>query len=673
MTKIPVVFLLVAIFASVSGSYAQDKPSYKFGKVGAEDFTVRVPATDSGAHVIMIGDVGSSVITPNNRGGFGYEFQRRLRLKIIDQNGMDAAKFEIPVYSNASNSAKQELQALKAYTYNLEGGKVVQTKLENNQVFTEKISNTLQMKKFTMPALKAGSIIEVYYDITSDFIFNFRPWEFQHDYPCLWSEYNVEIPEYFDFVVLNQGYLPYHITSKSQNTRSFTIRNNMTAESTANNSFTIDGLVENKRWVMKDIPAIREEKFTTTVENHRAKIEFQLNAIKYPQQPIQLVMESWPKVTSDFMKDEDFGAALNQNNNWLDDVTGPLVAGEKDPSTKALKIYSYVRDNFTCTSRSGLYLSNSLKTTLKTKSGNVADINLLLMAMLKHEKIECYPIILSTRSHGITNPVYPLLDRFNYVAAVALVDGGEYMLDATVPDLAFGRLATKCYNGHARVLTDDAIPIMLSPDSVVEKTITMAILIPEKGRLRGKITQTPGYFESLEKRGLIREKGQNAFFDAIKTSYGSDYEITNGSIDSLKQLNNPIKVSYDIELKENDEDVIYMNPILVPAFKENPFESATRHYPVEIPYCLDETYILNMQVPEGYQIDELPKSTRVNFNTDEGSFDYIISASEGNIQLRTRVKLNKATFSAEDYDSLREFFGYVVKKQAEQIVLKKKG
>lgn len=672
MSKFPLtltLFILIAAF----GSFAQDKPSYKFGRVNAEDFNVKVPVTDSGAHAIMIGDVGSSVITPNNRGGFGYEFQRRLRMKIIDQQGMEAAKFEIPVYSNASNTAKQELQQLKAYTYNLEGGKVVQTKLESNQVFTEKISNTVQMKKFSMPVLKAGSIIEVYYDITSDFIFSFRPWEFQHDYPCLWSEYNVEIPEYFDFVVLNQGYLPYHIASKTQNARSFNIRNNMTAESTSSNSFTIEGLVDNKRWVMKDIPAIKEEKFTTTVENHRAKIEFQLNAIRYPHQPVQLVMESWPKVASDFMKDEDFGSALNQNNNWLDDVTEPLVSGEKDPAAKALKIYNYVRDNFTCTSRSGLYLSTSLKNTLKTKSGNVADINLLLIAMLKHEKIESYPIILSTRSHGITNPVYPLLDRFNYVAAVAVVGGGEYMLDATVPDLAFGRLSTKCYNGHARVLADDAIPIMLSPDSVVERSLTMAILMPEKGHLKGKVTQTPGYFESLEKRGQIREKGQAAFFESIKTGYGSDYEISNTSIDSLKQLNNPIKISYDIATKDNEEDVIYMSPILVPAFKENPFESATRHYPVEIPYCLDETYILNMQIPEGYQIDELPKSTRVNFNTDEGSFDYIISASDGNVQLRSRIKLNKATFSAEDYDSLREFFGMVIKKQAEQIVLKKKG
>jgi hypothetical protein len=33
--------------------------------------------------------------------------------------------------------------------------------------------------------------------------------------------------------------------------------------------------------------------------------------------------------------------------------------------------------------------------------------------------------------------------------------------------------------------------------------------------------------------------------------------------------------------------------------------------------------------------------------------------------------MKKATFLPDDYETLREFFGHVVKKQAEQIVFKK--
>jgi hypothetical protein len=87
---------------------------------------------------------------------------------------------------------------------------------------------------------------------------------------------------------------------------------------------------------------------------------------------------------------------------------------------------------------------------------------------------------------------------------------------------------------------------------------------------------------------------------------------------------------------------------------------------------MDETYILNMEVPEGYKIEEVPKSTKVLFNTDEGYFEYIVQKDENNIQLRSRVKLLKADFKPDDYAVLRDFFAFVVKKQSEQFVFKKK-
>ena len=69
--------------------------------------------------------------------------------------------------------------------------------------------------------------------------------------------------------------------------------------------------------------------------------------------------------------------------------------------------------------------------------------------------------------------------------------------------------------------------------------------------------------------------------------------------------------------------------------------------------------------------DELPKSARVNLDESDGSFEYIIAKSDTNIQLRCRLKLNKANFAPDDYQNLREFFAFAVKKEAEQIVFKR--
>ena len=109
------------------------------------------------------------------------------------------------------------------------------------------------------------------------------------------------------------------------------------------------------------------------------------------------------------------------------------------------------------------------------------------------------------------------------------------------------------------------------------------------------------------------------------------------------------------------------------AWKENPFKSAQRVYPVEMPYTIDETYLLRLEIPTGYVIDEMPKQMVVKLNEDDdGMFEFRISESGGGISLRSRLRLKRAFFMPEEYEMLREFFNLVVKKHSEQIVFKKK-
>ena len=97
-----------------------------------------------------------------------------------------------------------------------------------------------------------------------------------------------------------------------------------------------------------------------------------------------------------------------------------------------------------------------------------------------------------------------------------------------------------------------------------------------------------------------------------------------------------------------------------------------RKYPVEMAYPMDETYILNMDVPDGYNVEELPKSIKITFNSTEGFFEYLAQNGEGHIQLRSRIKLDRTAYSPDEYKILRDFFAVIVKKQNEQIVFKKK-
>jgi len=217
--------------------------------------------------------------------------------------------------------------------------------------------------------------------------------------------------------------------------------------------------------------------------------------------------------------------------------------------------------------------------------------------------------------------------------------------------------------------------VYFDADSMMEKKFTTVFIsnTDKKGVMDARVQSVPGYFESCNIREKIHDKSEKDFFKTIQTAFQGETELTNTSIDSLKMTDQPVGVNYDVLLKNDPgEDVIYFNPMLEEGYKENPFKAADRKYPVEMPYGFDETYILNMEIPEGYVIDEIPKSTKVTFNEDEGFFEYLVAADANVIQFRCRMQLKKANFKPEDYATLRDFFAFAVKKQSEQIVFKKK-
>ena len=159
----------------------------------------------------------------------------------------------------------------------------------------------------------------------------------------------------------------------------------------------------------------------------------------------------------------------------------------------------------------------------------------------------------------------------------------------------------------------------------------------------------------------------------IQKAAGTELKITTDRIDSLEKLEEPVGMFFEFDMADWTDDIVYFNPMFGEGYKENPFKSAQRSYPVEMPYTSDEVFSLQFEVPNGYVVDELPKQSIVKFNEQEDAmFEYRISQSGNTISLRSRVRIKRAWFEPEEYETLREFFNLIVSKHNEQIVFKKK-
>jgi len=646
----------------------QQSPFPKFGKVTAEDLQKKVYSIDSNAHAVVLSDRGSISVVGNNKGWFSLEFKRHKVVHILDKTAYTMGNVEIPLYTNGEDEEK--IDQLKGITYNLENGKVVESKLEKSSVFREKVSKNKVLRKFTMPNIREGSIIEYEYTVISDYLFSVDPWLFQGRAPVLWSELRFTVPQFYTYNFMNRGYHPLHLHDKKDNQMNFVIFDSKSSLQSERYSFSA-GVTE-FRWVMKDVPELKEESFTSSLSNHIARMEFELTSQSDPLTPRNF-RESWPNIMLDLLKSEYFGAGIEGGNGWLEDDIRPVFASGNSDLEKAVKIFYFVSNGISSTGNGGIFMSQSLKQVMKTKKGTATDINMLLAAMLRQTGIEADPVLVSTRNHGYAIEYFPTTKSFNYVVIRAVINGRKYYLDASMPRLGFGRLHPSCYNGHARVVNRDATPVYFEADSLVERKNTLLVLVNEKGKWAGAVQQNLGDYGSLQTRNAVADEGREAFFRKLEKEYGSEAIISNLKIDSLGRLNDPVKLSYSIEIPSTNEGMIYFNPMFGERYKKNPFNALERYYPVEMPFTMDEVYTVNMEVPEGYVVDELPKQMLAKFDEEGKSFfEYRIQHEDGRIAFRSRIKFHRAFYKPEEYDVLREFFNIIVKKQNEQIVFKKK-
>ncbi|MFB1021498.1 MAG: hypothetical protein QMC40_01905, partial [Vicingaceae bacterium] len=125
----------------------------KFGEVTLEELKDTVHQYEMDAKAALIYQQGKA----SNQGGrLKIDIYRKIKIYDSKLSGWD--DFGVLLYrSNRGNT--ERIHNLVAYTYNIENNKIVKSKLNKDEVFTDYISDNLREEKFAMPNVKDGSII----------------------------------------------------------------------------------------------------------------------------------------------------------------------------------------------------------------------------------------------------------------------------------------------------------------------------------------------------------------------------------------------------------------------------------------------------------------------------------------------------------------------------------
>lgn len=219
-------------------------------------------------------------------------------------------------------------------------------------------------------------------------------------------------------------------------------------------------------------------------------------------------------------------------------------------------------------------------------------------------------------------------------------------------------------------MTPDAPAVMLSPDSLKEMDMVYAQAdLDVDGNLTGNISMMEGYHHGLS----LRQKGVTAIQENIHSIIGLSklVTVTHLVVDSIDNEEAAITLKADFKLapEESKPDIIYLNPVLANGEGKNPFNGDERLYPVEFGYVQRANYTVNITLPDNYKIESLPKPANVLLPDSSASFRYVIQQVNNAIQLRVTTTFKKSVFKPDEYDGLRSFYDFIVKKEAEQVVL----
>ena len=659
---------------------AQDAP-IKYGKIDLADLQMKVYPKDTSAEAVILGDIGRAYFEYSQSEGFQVVYERLRRIKILKKSGYDWATVKVPLYIGKNNSGRESMLDLKGVTYNLENGQIVKEKLEKESIFLDKKDDNHSVKRFTFSKIKEGSVVEYLYKIKSDFFYNFRDWTFQSSIPVAWSEFSASVPEYFTYRQIQQGYQPMLINEVKNGQASYTLNipgssgNTLTSNRIPSTTETVSVNTKDFRWAMKDIPAIREEPFMTTIDDYVAKLEFELSSTLFPGSNYKSYADNWESLNTRLLENESFGLQLNRSG-FLKDMVSVIKASSKDTLQQIGMAYNLIKESMTWNEIETFYVESNLKRALEAKTGNVSDINMLLVVLLRELGYNANPVILSTRDNGRVLNNYVLLSKFNYVIAQVDIGGKDWLLDATATQTPMGILPVRCLNGQGRLISKNTPRwIDLKPSYRFTETVIGNFTMNTDGNAKGDLAISHVGYSNVSERKKYHKEGKDKYIEAYKKD-NANWKVDKTEIQNLDDNKVPFVAKHDLTVNEFANvagDKIYFNPIMYNAQKENPFKNPDRKFPVDFGALIEENFIATYTIPQGYVVEEMPKGIKVSLPEDGGKFTYALGISEeGNITISSKIALKKSMYFAEEYETLRKFYDQIVQKHAEQIVLKKK-
>lgn len=571
------------------------------------------------------------------------------RVKIYDKDkAEDWLNLEIPLYINGSD--QESLSKMKAFTYNLENGAAVATKVDKSSKYKSKESKYITINKFAFPNVKNGSVIEYQYEVISPFLFIIPEILIETDTPSLYTEYVLDSPSNIAYNINYTGSL-------------------LPKYKEVDERLLYGANYRTYRFAYENLKAFKTEKFVNNDRNYRTKIGAELHSTNFRE--LKLYSSSWEQIKERLYENEDFGGELKKTKLAKENMPAN-IAGISNELDKANAIFNYVKNTFTWNKDRGLYVEDGIKKMLETKTGNAAEINLFLVMLLREAGLKADPLAISTISNGLINLASPNVSNMNFVIAAIQTKDGFHLYDATVKQSSIDQLPPRDWNQFGILLSKDKVQQLTMSNAKTSFTyLTATAKINDDGSISGSYSdRDTGTYAMFAKESY----DDNA--DKYKKQYKENFSIDFTNIDSKVTENG----DFESTMKFSSENLIdkvgkkiIINPMLFLNKNSNEFDQTEeRKYMIDFTTPFTRVKKIVLEIPEGYTVEEMPKNKKIVTEDKEIEYSYIAEQKGNTLEVISTTKVLSPNYPKEYYPAFKQIWGVASKQENQVISLVKK-
>lgn len=657
MKHILALLLLIASSTALTEKLSALDKNTKMGKPTQEELTMTQYDLDPEAKAVVL---YRGVEVRYSLAGEKLEvlYTNKVRIKVLKPEGIDEGDISIVYYNPEKSTSNESISGLKASSYNLENGKVVRTKMSEDLKNRERIDSYRSQYKFSIPNVKVGSVIEYEYTRHSDFPTNIDTWYAQRDIPVFHTTYYVSIPNIYIFHTANSGF---SLLPSKEEEGIFMLPGGGRIPT---NNYTYTG---------DQLPKLEHDDYVFCVRDYYTKVSHELNFIQdLNAQRRRPYTSTWQNIDSLFMADDDFGKRYKMDNPLREEqaalnIDHSLPVTERVALLRDLLLTHYKwNDSYRIFGES----TNKLK---KEKTGCAGTLNFALMAMLHDEGIQACPVLLSRRNTGRLPLTHASIDALNGICLqVATSDSTSCYVDASAEDYPVGSLRPMFLVDRARVIPDQWHGYWTDLRSVGtgrEVTLINAQLTSE-GLLSGKAQIFYEGVDAAITRTTHRLSKDSA---ELVAKHAQTYELEYDTYQATGTDNRNERMIENITFHKQldaDGERIYVNPFLFVYLKSG-FKTEERLLPVEFGHGTSERHSIQLQLPAGYEIEELPKGLSIAMPDNGINCKVTCVKKNGTVTIRINYNRSSLFYSTDQYATLRDFWSKVENTTSQMIVLKK--